>query len=221
MRTPLLLAAALLGFGCASAKLARMDPKQAELQEVRYVKGAPYVMSRGSVAAVVVGPEASPGGTHVVNEYVMLILEVSNVGTGTFDVQESDVSATLNGEPLRIWTAREVEADVRSTASSNRTLAAIAGVLGILSGATGGPSYADQTIANFGVIGAQEQAGLATVDAMFKKTTLAPGEQVQGWIRVAVPSKRPDRSRFELTVMAGGEGHVFVFDERSPGDDTP
>jgi hypothetical protein len=67
--------------------------------------------------------------------------------------------------------------------------------------------------ATFDAIAAAESAGLASLNNLLKATTVDPGGNVMGWVRIGVPGTRPARSRYELQVMAGGEGHLFVFDE--------
>jgi hypothetical protein len=242
MKTAALLTIAVVTAGCASAKLAKMNAQpQGEIQEVRFSKGAPNVISRGNVATVFLAPENNGSGAYIVNERVLLLVGVKNNSPKAFNIQETDIQASMNGQPLKVWTAQEVEEYVRAKADSARTWAAIAGALGAVSaGMSGGNSYysgrvgnttysgaaysqaaanaavdrnAAQTSATFDAIAAAESAGLASLNNLLKATTVDPGGNVMGWVRIGVPGTRPARSRYELQVMAGGEGHLFVFDE--------
>ena len=228
--------------GCATPKLATMKARpQGEVQKVRFDRGVPNVVSKGRTATVLVAPENSGSGAHVVKDRMFLLVGVKNTSARAFDFQEADVTATMDGQPLKVWTAREVEDEVRSSAAASRTWATIASVLGAVgtgvsagtsyqSGYVGGASYvgtsynasqanaawqqqAAATAATFRSIDVAEAGGLAAVRSLLKLTTIDPGATVVGWIPVEVPTARPDRNRFELTVTAGGEGHAFVFEE--------
>jgi hypothetical protein len=241
--------AGILIAGCAAPRLATMSAQpQGEVQEVRFNQGAPSIVSKGHIASVVVAPENNGSGAHIVNERVLLLVGVKNNSDRPFNIQEANVTATMDGAPLKVWTAQEVEEDVRSQAATARTWATIGSVLGAFGAGMSGQTYysgyagntyfsgtaynpgavnaamnqqAAASAASFNSIDQAEAAGLATVRGLLKATTVDPGAIVTGWVQVSVPESRSDKSRYEVTVVSGGEGHIFVFDERVAGANKP
>lgn len=118
----LIIAAALLMTGCASQMGIQAQPK-AE-QEMVYVAGKPLMLSNKKYSVAVV----QSSSLAMSNEQLSFLVYLTNTQNEPVNFGPGNITASLNGQPIRVLTHEEVISQMESERNAQALSAALAGM---------------------------------------------------------------------------------------------
>jgi predicted MPP superfamily phosphohydrolase len=224
----------LLLASCASQ--IKVDPVLLENQERIYRDGVPAVISRKGLVVVAAPVKVIREG----KEQPKFIVSVANTSSSQFDIDTSNVVASVDGLPLKVFTHEEVADDIKSQqawaafavafsggmeAASARQQASTsynynANSTGTYTGwtynAAAGQAAADavnsRTNSQLALLQHEGQAALDDAQRdILKRTTVLPGTSHGGQIFLATFEVPESGSTLDLKVSVAGEDHQFRF----------
>lgn len=198
--------AVVLG-GCAASTVT-LNASPADGQRLTYTRGEPSVTSvlRHAVVLRLFTDVATPGKAA---EFGLAVL---NRGLTDVEISTDNVSASMNGAPLKVPSYEEMLADEKGNQSSRRFWL---GIQAMGAGFSGDPRQ--QALAKMD--GEQfNAASQATVDRMgrtlLRRQTVAPNTAYAGLVRVQLPASVDRSERLSIVVSVPPDEHRFTIEIR-------
>jgi len=213
-----------------AARRVKLEPAEMSGQvQVVWSGGTPSVVSdvvdaEGLGTRLILSP-ASPEYDR--NQRVSFYLWVANYTEETFEIGTSNLlAANLAGDELQIVDAEQARKEIRSSAARTQFAQALAAGLraygsSYTASASGVNPYqvqqdqrTDQLMSQIQqqTIQDRAEATLELTDLYFGRTTVFPGASYIGFVDVFPPNKRGNADNVELTIQAGPNTHVVLFD---------
>lgn len=159
MRTIFVILVSLFLFGCASQ--VRVDPVLLANQERIYRDGIPAVISKKGLVVMAAPAAVLRKG----KDRPKFIVSVANTSQSQFDIDTSNITASLDGMPIKIFTHQEVADGIKSEQAWRAFAVALGGAMQAASAqrqassSYNSGSYNSNTNGNFNTYGSSNLSG--------------------------------------------------------------